>query len=231
MKNKKALIIWGLVGVLVIYFGINGFAGIAEVQEQIKSIKLKIIGEQIKLLQEKILGAGKEKPKPVVVESEPVKSKEELSKSLEEQIKQLEAVVRVLRPKAMDEEVLRLEKKITEISVAIGAAEGEKLVDLQKEFNKAVTDYNKLSLEVRKALDENIKAKQADAIREQIRALKEKISLLPTPESFKKVAAVKDESKKASLQLLQEQIKAVKAKLLAEQIKAVQEKIDQLKAK
>lgn len=231
MKNKKALILWGIVGVLVIYFGINGFAGISEVQEQLKSTKLKLIGEQIKLLQEKILGVNKGKPEPVKIVTESVKSKEELSKSLEEQIKQIEAVVRALRPKAMDEEVLRLEKKITEISVAIGAAEGEKLVDLQKEFNKAVTDYNKLSLEVRKALDENIKAKQADALREQIRALQDRIKLLPTASSVAKAAETKDESKKASLQLLQEQIKSIKAKLLAEQIKAVQEKINQLKAK
>ena len=204
----------------------TGLASVSSIQEQLKSVQLKLIGEQIKLLQEKILGVGKEKPASVKVETEPVKSKEELSKSLGEQIKQLEEVVRVLRPKAMDEEVLRLEKKLAEISIAIGTAEGEKLVELQKEFNTEVANYNKLNLEVRKALDENIKAKQADAIREQIRSLQDKIRLLPTAKP-----APENGAKKASLELLQEQIKAVKAKLLAEQIKAVQEKINQLKTK
>ena len=213
----------------------TGLASVSSIQEQLKSVQIKLIGEQIKLLQEKILGVGKEKPEPVKVGTEPVKSKEELSKSLEEQIKKLEEVVRVLRPKAMDEEVLRLEKKITEISLAIGAAEGDKLVELQKEFSKEVANYNKLNLEVRNALDENIKAKQADALREQIRSLQDKIKLLPAKlvpaVSSGQVPVIEDESKKASLKTLQEQINAVKVKLLAEQIKAVQEKIKQLQVK
>lgn len=225
--KSKLLVVLGVIVVLGLVSFATGLASISSVQEQLKSVQLKLIGEQIKLLQEKVLGVGKEKPAPVKkVEAEPAKSKEELSKSLEEQIKQLESVVRVLRPKAMDEEVLRLEKKINDISAAIATAEGEKLTELQKEFSKAVADYNELNRQVSKALDENIKAKQADAIREQIRFLQEKVKLLPTVKPV-----VDDQPKKASLQLLQEQIKAVKTKLLAEQIKAVQEKIKQLQTK
>jgi len=209
----------------------SGFASLSAIQEKLREIQVKLIGEKIKLLQEQIIRAGQKKlqeisppPPPAVPEAV---SREELSRNLEEQIKTLGNVIASLKPKAVEEETARLEKRIGEIRLEIESATGKRLFELQDELGQVLSDYNILQLQVTQSLEESLKQKQVTIIQEQIRLLQEKVRILPQPVAVvPKNGALREQQK---LKELQEQVEKARLKLLQAQIKVIKEKIEKIK--
>lgn len=227
--NRLALIISLLL--LIFFVGTSsGFADLSSIQEKLREIQVKLIGEKIKLIQEQIIEAGKQKVKEDAISPasapESAVSREELSRNIENQIKILGNVILSLKPKAVEEETARLEKRIAEIRSEIEKATGGRLLELQDELGQVLSDYNKLEQDVTQSLEDSLKQKQTIVLQEQIRLLQEKVRLLPQPVVVMPKSASIDEQ--AQLKSLQEQVEKVRLKLLQQQVKVLQEKIEQV---
>ena len=217
MKNTRlALLLVTLALLTIVSVSVQSGFATASIQDQLQSVQLKLIGEKIKLLQEKILAVGK--PKPKVAET---MSREELQKSLETQVAALQEVVASLKPKAIEEETARIDRRISEINKESETATGERLLELQQEMEGLLADYGRLQGEVKAALDRSLQYRQALLLQEQARALKiqvEKAQAAPkaqaaAPAKTVDVSAIRAELEKAKLKLLQTQAAAIQEKI------------------
>lgn len=226
--NRASLIFASLL-LLFLVSTSNGFASISSIQEQLRDIQLKLIKEKIKLTEEKISEVRKTivlPPPPLPPER--LMSRDELERTLKQQITVLESVVQSLKPKAIDEEAVRLEKFIQRLNEEIKTAEGERFEELQDEVSEALDDYADLQQQVRQSLEDNLKAQQAALIREQVKVLQEKVRALPREAPRVVVVPTpkgSNEYEKAQVKLIQDQVEKIRLKILQEQIKAIQEKI------
>lgn len=223
--NRSAL----LVSVLALLFLVStsaGFASVSAVQDQLRALQLKVIGQKIKQLEENILAAGK--PKPAAKEQSTEPTTEELQSRIQTQISALESLVSSLQPRVIDERTAALEARIDAIAREIQFAAGPRLAQLQADLESALADYSLLRQDVRAALDASLKEQQIAALRQQIRALQEKVLLLP------RVAPPPSQAPAAQSQsqypALQNELQKAKLKLIQAQSDAIQQKIDQLKA-
>lgn len=220
MTNNRAPLILALLLLLFFVSTSAGFADVSSVQEQLRAIQLKIIGEKLKMLQQGVLGlSNAPSVKPPAISAPAGPTPEELSRALEEQIQTLQGVVTTLRPRAIEEETTRIEERIRSIGQELKSAAGVKLVSLQEELGDLIAEHRALEAEVRKELDESLRYKQAVVIGEQIRALQEKVAMLPraptyaTPKQEPDLSGVKDTIEKLQLKLLQAQVKAIQEKV------------------
>lgn len=225
--NRAAL----LSSLLLLIFFVStsaGFASVSAVQDQLRALQLKLIGQKIKQLQESVLSVGKEKPATEKPLAEP--TVEELQSRIQTQIGALESLVASLRPREIEERTVMLEARIDAISLEIQSASGLRLTELQSDLDNALADYAALRQDVRSALDASLKEQQIAVLRQQIRIMQEKVLLLPR--SAPQATAPPQSSPSSSLQysVLQDELQRAKLKLIQAQSAAIQEKINQLKA-
>ena len=226
MENRAPL----LFALLLLLFFVStsaGFADLSAIQNQLQSIQLKIIGEKLKAIQQGVLGIAPSPP-PVIATSlpkAPEPTREELTRALEQQIQTLQAVVARLQPQAIAEEASRIEKRIAEIGDEVKTATGDALLALQDEMSRLAVQQNALQQQVRTALDDSIKYKQTQIIKEQILILQEKIATLPRPPTVPPPAA---QAQNATVQDIQDNIQKLKLKILQAQIQVIQEKVRQI---
>lgn len=207
-----------------------GFADISSIREKLRELQLRLIKERVKVLRGEVEKVGSEKLREsqTLPPTEPPVAREELAKRLEDQIRILEGVVASLKPKAIEEETGRLDKKIAEIRSALDTAEGERLVELQRELETVLVDYAKIEVEVKRSVEESLKQKQAAVIKEQIKILQEKILLVPRPQPALPTKAEPQDQER--VKALQEAIEKIRLKILQTQVKALQEKVGQVKS-
>lgn len=235
MISSKVLVI----ALLLLFFFVAtsaSFADLTTVQGQLRDLQLKLIKEKIKSIQEKIYEIGRPKPETTSTLAAKTLTVGELSQSLEAQINALESVVQSLKPRVLDEETVRIEQKIAVINQELPSATGVRLLELQDELQKAAVDYEKLQLAVRQALEDSIKNRQAIVLREQIRAVQEKLIVLRAQEFGRAAVPPGAPSAPASsltvttpTQVIQAELEKAKLKLIQVQIRAIQEKIQQMK--
>ena len=202
-----------------------GFANVSGVQEQLRDLQLKLVKERLKQVQEQILQVSKKKS-----EEEPPVSREELKKRVENRINALDAVVRELKPRAIQEETARLEARIAAINQELPLAEGERLIQLKNELAQILKEYAAIQEEIKKSLQESLEQKQALLLQQQARILQEKILLTPQVKPVIPVAPQALTKDHAKVKALQEDIEKVQLRLLQEQSRALQRKIDELKS-
>lgn len=236
MKNKTLII--SLFLLLFFVATSAGFASISSVQEQLRDVQLKLIKEKIKAIQEQILQVGKPKTEAVSISAGPTMTVGELSKSLEAQINALESVIASLKPRILDEETARIEQKVASISQELKTAIGGRVLELQGELQKATADYEKLQGSVRQALEDSIKGRQAVVLREQIRDLQGKLTVLQAQEFGRGSALpaapgapISSFTVTTPTQVVQAELEKAKLKLIQAQVRAIQEKILQMKVK
>ena len=224
-----------ILAVLILVFFVStssGLASVSSIQEKLREIQLKLIKEKIKLIQESIFDVNKKRIEelalPPVSSPEPALTREGLEMSLKTQIEALESVVASLKPRALVENVARVEKRIGEIGAEVRTATGERLKELQQEMQGLAGEHADIQQQVRNILADSIKEKQAFILREQIRLLEEKIRTLPRPVPVPPRPNVPIQDK-VKLDLIQAQIEQLRLKLLRAQIKVIQEKIGVLK--
>lgn len=206
-----------------------GFANLSSIQEKLRETQLKLIKAKIQFLQDQISNiAQPKKEAPPAPVPERAMTRKEIKQSLEDQIKALEQVVASLKPRVLEEETARLEKRIAQINAELQTATGSRVLALQEELGVVITDYNALQLLVMDELNDSIKARQVSVLQEQIKVLREKINLLPkqTPVAS---AAAGVEPEPSGINALKGEIEKVKLRLLQAQVKAIQEKINQIK--
>jgi len=238
MENR-APILFALIALTFFVSTSAGFANVSGIQEQLRSIQLKLIREKLKLLQESIIKVGEERvqereaaekrPLPAALtKSEP--NGKELARTLEGQVKTLQGIIATLRPRAIEEETARIEKRIGEIKDALKTATGIKLRDLQDELNMLFAEYQALQEQVRQSLAESITYRQALVIGEQIRTIQAKVQVLPR-EIIKPVAKAEAASPATinpAVKAVEAEVEKLRLKVLQAQIRAIQEKINQL---
>jgi len=201
-------------------------------------MQLKLIREKVKLLQQGIIDAGKQQIREredaqkqagasLLVKAEP--NRRELEAALARQIATLQGVVNSLRPRAIDEETARIEKRIGEIKGNVKTASGIALRNLQDELNGLLAEYDALQNEVRAALTESITYRQALVIQEQIRAVQAKVQVLPVAKAAEIAPAKSNAATDATLKGIEDQVEKLRLKIIQAQIKAIQEKINTLK--
>ena len=232
MSNKVLTI-----ALLLLFFFVatsSSMADLTAVQGQLRDIQLKLIGAKIKSIQEQIYGLNLSpiSAAPTVSGLQPVTTGE-LSKSLGEQIVALEKVVTTLKPRLLDEKTAELEQKIALINQQLPTATGSVLWDLRAELQKVAVEYQNLQRYAKQALEDSIKERQAFVLREQIRSLQEKLTVLRVqefgrsnvvqpapgipvvgPEVTTPTQVVQAELEKAQLKLIQAQVKAIQEKIL-----------------
>lgn len=235
-----------VVALLLLFFFVStsaGFASVSGVQDQLRSIQLKLIQEKIKVLQQGIIDAGKqqvlereavarERAASAASASKTEPNREELQRTLEGQIQTLNGVIRSLRPRAIEEETARIEKRVSEIQDAVRGASGTVLRNLQDELNGLLAEYEALQAETRKALTESITYRQALVIGEQIRAVQAKVQVLPKAAQAaapEKPGPEASTSADTTVKAIQAQVEALRLKVIQAQIKAIQEKINTLR--
>ena len=215
--------------VLLLFFFVstsNGFANVSAIQEKLREAQLKLIGEKIKQLQGQVNEVGKEKP--AEPKPEPELSKGELSLRLENQIKGLEAVIKDLKPKVIEEETARLEKEVALVNSELKTATGERLVELQEKLSQVLVDYGKVQDQVKMAVEESIREKQAFVLREKLKVLRAQVNAIPT--GTPAPVPVKEPVAKKNIEAIQAELEKAKLKLLQAQAKQIQANIDKLKA-
>ncbi len=217
--NRLALVISFL---LLLFFvsTSSGMADVSAIQDQLRALQLKLVGQKVKQFQDQILQLGKSKPGAAVSSSAPAPSPEEMSVRLQNEITALESLVGSLQPRALEERTEELENRINGINQQIKSASGSALLQLQDDLSVALADYNQLQEQVQSALEASLKERQAAALRAQIQLLQQKILLLPRP--------VPQPTPQFSV--LQDQIQKAQLKLIQAQAAAIREKINQLKA-
>lgn len=227
MENRAPL----LFALLLLLFFVSTSAGLADVsaiQDKLRSLQLKIISEKLKLIQEGVLGLHTAAPVPrlpAAPATPPEPTREELSRILEEQIKILQSVVASLKPKAIGEEATRIEQEIARIVEELKTASGDQLIALQDQLNKLVAAHDALIQQVRQALEDSLKYKQALIISEQIRILQEKINTLPRPSTAPNPLV---QEQNTTLMNIQDSIQKLQLKVLQAQVKVIQEKVNQV---
>lgn len=225
-----------ILAVLVLAFFVStssGLASVSSIQEKLREVQLKLIKERIKLIQENILDLGKKRTEELVIPLPPppvpVPTREELEASINAQVLALENVIASLKPRALDENVARIEKRIAAINGEFRTATGERLRELQAELVILMQEYTKIQQEVSIAISDAIKERQAIILREQIRLLEERIRILPRPVPAPSTSALTPD-KQAQFNAIQEQIEKIRLKILQEQIRAIQGKIQILQS-
>ncbi len=228
MTENRAPLLFALILLLFFVSTSAGFADLSAIQNQITAIQLKIIGEKLKAIQQGVLGI--DTSPPPIVASPPPKApeltREELSRTLGQQIQILQGVVATLQPKATAEEAARIEKRIAEIGTEVKTATGDKLLALQDELVRLAAQHGVLEQQVRTALEDSIKYKQAQIISEQIRVLQEKIAILPRPSIVSNPLIAQQQD--ATVKDIQDNVQKLQLKVLLAQVKVIQEKIQQI---
>ncbi|QQG45484.1 MAG: hypothetical protein HYW89_00905 [Candidatus Sungiibacteriota bacterium] len=226
--NRPQLILAVLL--LAFFLGTSsGFASVSAIQDQLRVIQLKLIKERLKLIQEQTLKLKVEQPPAPAPKPAPTPPPEEMLKTLEQQKKLLEQAVASLRPKAIEDEANRIDKRLKEMRTELDTAGGGRLQELQKELVLLLEDQARVEAQTRELLEESLKARQAVLLREQVLRLEERIRLLPRPVAKPKVEAAVQTPTDVQLKVIKEQIEKAQLKLLQTQIKAVTDKIQQLK--
>ncbi len=226
--NRKIFLAVGVIALLAFVGLESGFADISSIQEQLKSMQLTVIKEKIKQVQEQIYGVLKNQQK------EPPKlNREQLAKSLDDQIKALESIVAKLKPKVVEEEAARIEKRMQEINVELETASNDKLMSLQTELEQLLVDQDKVQDTIKQSLEDGIEYKQALLLKGQVALLQEKLRLLPQAQPPAPVTATptkKTESlQEIQTRTLKEKIEKTQLQLLQVQIGTIQDKINQVK--
>lgn len=231
-----------IVALLSLFFFVStsaGFANISSVQDALRSVQLKLIQEKIKLLQQGIIDAGRQQIREREAEearravpaaatvSRP--GRQELALQLSRQIATLQSVVSALRPRAIEEETARIEKRIAEIKDEVKTAAGAKLRDLQRELNDLLAQYDALQEDVRASLAESITYRQALVIQEQVRAVQAKVQTLPVVPQAKAEAPPAASANEETIKNIEKEVEVLRLKVIQAQIKAIQEKISALK--
>lgn len=221
-----------ILAVLVLAFFLgtsSGFASVSAIQDQLRVIQLKLIKERLKLIQEQTLKLKVEQPPAPASKPEPTQPPEEMLKTLEQQKRLLEQVVASLRPKAIEDETNRIDKRLKDIRTELDTATDVRLSELQKELATLLVDQARVERQTRDLLEESLKARQAVLLRDQVLRLQEKIQLLPRPVAKPVVETKVETPTDVKLKIIKEQIEKAQLKLLQTQIKAVTEKIQQIK--
>ena len=145
MFENRAPIVVALLLLFVLVSTSAGFANISGIQDTLRSVQLKLIQEKIKLLQKGIIDAGKQqiqeredrekKQAGALLQMKAEPSRQELETALERQIATLQGVVNSLRPRAIDEETSRIEKRIGEIKEKVKTESVTALQNLQDELH------------------------------------------------------------------------------------------------
>ena len=219
MENNRAPILFALLLLLFFVSTSAGFADISSVQEQLRLIQLKVIGEKLKVLQKGVLNVTNALPPPVAsVPTSASPTREDLTQTLENQIRTLEGVVATLKPRAIDEEANRIESRIAQISAELKTAGGDALFSLEAELQNLVVEHAALQAQVKQQLEDSLTYKQAVAISQEIRTLQEKIITLPrapvsAPKPATDAVGVKDTIERLQLKLLHAQVKALQEKV------------------
>jgi hypothetical protein len=227
MEYKRATLVVASLLLLLLVSTSNGFANLSAIQEKLRDVQLKLVGEKIKLIQKQISDIGREKPAEPAPEAQ--LSKEELASRIENQIKGLEALIKNLKPRVIEEETARLEKEIARIYLETRTATGERLLELQKELSAVLADYGKLQEQVKQSLEESLRHRQALILQEQLKVLKAKVGAIPT--GTPAPVPVKEPAAKKNFEAIQAELEKVKLKLLQTQAKEIQASIYKLKAK
>src|SRR3989338_7604329 len=179
--NNRTSLLFALLLLLFLVSTSAGFANVSSIQDQLRGLQLKIIGEKLKLIQEGILGIAPTPPEvavippPVVQEMTP----EQLAVTLQKQVQVLEGIIGSLKPQAMAQEAARIEKAINEVQKQVAGATGDELLALQERLTQLTEDQVVLEQSVRKSLEDSLKYNQALLIRDQIKVLQEKVNTLP----------------------------------------------------
>lgn len=226
MNLNRTAVLFALLALLFFVSTSSGLADISAVQEQLRTVQLKLVGLKIKLLQEAITEVGKpdEVQQPVEV-LEPVLSREELTQRIENQIVILESLITSLKPRALADRTAELEARIEAINQETKTATGERLEELARELEATLVDHQALQREVRDSLEVTLKERQVAVLQEQVNILQEKVSVLPHP-------ALREQQPVGSdYPALRDQIEKAQLRLLQAKMKAIQEKIDELRAR
>lgn len=213
----------------------SGFANLSAIQEQLRDMQVRLIKEKVKLAEEEISKLRVQMaplPPPFVPVEEKVMSRVELETALKRQIQSLDTIVNSLRPKAIEEETVRLETLFKKINKELETAEGDRLYELQEELARAADDYAGLQSEVRRSLEDTLKSQQVQLIREQIKVLQGKVESLPREAPKRAVVGEPrtiEEDQAQQVKMLQSDVEKVRLKLLQTQVKVIQEKINALR--
>jgi hypothetical protein len=227
MEYKRATIVFAALFLLFFVATSSGFANVSAIQEKLREVQLKLIGERIKQLQGQVSEVAREKP--AEPQPEPQVSREELGARIETQIAGLEALIKQLKPRIIEEETERLEKEIARINKDIKTAEDGRLAQLQEELNQALLDYDSLNSQVQASLLESIRYQQALLLKEQLRVLKAKVGTIPT--GTPRPVPAEEPVAQMTAAAIQEQIDKARLKLLLTQAKEIQENIAKLQAR
>ena len=224
--NNRTSLLFALLLLLFLVSTSAGFANVSSIQDQLRGLQLKIIGEKLKLIQEGILGIAPTPPEvavihpPVVQEMTP----EQLADTLQKQVQVLEGIIGSLRPQAMAQEAARIEKEISEVQKQVAGATGDELLALQERLTQLTEDQVALEQSVRKSLEDSLKYNQALLIRDQIKVLHEKVNTLPhTPTGA--AVSVPPGPSQSQLQQVQDSIDKLRLKIVQAQIQAIREKV------
>lgn len=233
MFNRPALVL-ALLLLLFFVSTSNGFANVSVIQEKLRDIQLKLIREQIKLIQEKTFEVGREINQERVVmlppAPEPALSREELARSLENQIVSLQGVIESLRPRFIEEETVRIERRVVEINKEAENATGDRLLALREELASLLESYRGLERGLVAELDKSIKEKQLVILQTKVRELREKVAILPKPTPISTPTPPTEAPEvKAQVDVIQDKLQALQLKFLKEQAKLIQQKIDALR--
>lgn len=229
MDHKRPI---ALVSLLFLFFLVStsrGAANVSAIQEKLREIQLKLIKEQIKLIQEKTLDVGRFVASPMVPAPEPVLNRDELALRLENQIRGLNDVVVALRPRVIEEEAVRIERRIAEINEEVKTATGARLRELRDELNLLLRDFTRIQSSLRESLDRSLKEREVQVLQTKIRELQEKVLLLPRTLPVPPPPMGEDGVIKTQVNIIQEQIQALQLKVLREQVKTIQGKIDTIR--
>lgn len=224
--NNRTSLLFALLLLLFFVSTSSGFANVSSIQDQLRGLQLKIIGEKLKLIQESILGIPSAPPKAEVVLPQATKemTQAELADTLQKQIQVLDGVISSLKPRAMAEEADRIEAEIAEVQKAVGGATGEDLVALQDRLSVLTDAQAALERDVRKSLEDSLKYNQALLIRDQIKTLQEKVDTLPRVPTGSAAPAPSGPSQ-TQLDQVQDSIDKLRLKILQTQIQAIREKV------
>lgn len=234
MNLNRPVLVLSLLLLFLFLSTSDGFANVSIIQEKLRDIQLKLIREQIKLIQERTFDVGREVnqeramlPSPT---PEPTISREELARGLENQIVSLQGVIESLRPRAIEEETVRIERRVAEINKEAENATGDRLLMLREELASLFESYRGLEKELVVELDKSIKAKQLVILQTKVRELREKVITLPRPTPVPPPAPPTEAPDiKVQVDVIRDRLQALQLKVLREQARFIQQKIDVLR--
>lgn len=232
MFNRPVLV-FALLFLLFFVSTSDGFANVSAIQEKLRDIQLKLIRERIKLIQERIFEVGKEVNQERIAlppAPEPAPSRDELAGNLENQIVSLQGVIESLKPRAIVEEIARIERRIAEINKKAETATGDQLLVLREELALLLENYRGLEKGLIAELDKSIKERQLVILQTKFRELREKVITLPRSVPVSPpVPPSESPDIKVQVDVIREKLQAVQLKFLREQARLIQQKIDALR--